>query len=117
MTLGWRLAAQARILFGQPYALRHEMKRNHRMTDEQSNEAQQVTHEARKRLEQNVYFRGRSHVIRIDEKDGTLVLHGNVPSFYLKQVLQTELSGIDGVKEIDNRVDVLWPGLGNRDGD
>ena len=29
------------------------------------------------------------------------------PSFYLKQVLQTLLRNLDGVKQIDNQVDVV----------
>ncbi len=73
-----------------------------------------LTDAARDRLEQSVYFRGRSRVIRIDEHDGTLVLQGRLPSFYLKQLLQTALSGIDGVKRIDNRVEVSWPDAAKR---
>ena len=38
---------------------------------------------------------------------GVLTLQGRVPSFYLKQVLQTTLKGIPGVRRIDNRVDVV----------
>jgi hypothetical protein len=29
-----------------------------------------------------------------------------LPSFYLKQLLQETLQGIEGIKRIDNRVDV-----------
>jgi hypothetical protein len=36
-----------------------------------------------------------------------LVLKGRVPSFYLKQILQTLLSGIQNIRQIDNRVDVI----------
>jgi len=39
--------------------------------------------------------------------DGTLVLEGRVPSFYLKQVLQEQLKSVDGVRRVDNRVDVV----------
>ncbi len=38
---------------------------------------------------------------------GVLTLRGRVPTFYLKQVLQTTLKGIPGVMRIDNRVDVV----------
>lgn len=48
------------------------------------------------------YFRE----ISVDYADHTLILRGQVPSFYLKQVLQTLLTQIDGVSRIDNRVDV-----------
>jgi hypothetical protein len=36
-----------------------------------------------------------------------LTLHGNVPSFYLKQVLQSILKDVPGIERIDNRVDVV----------
>lgn len=45
---------------------------------------------------------------------GTLTLRGRLPSFYLKQVLQTLLCDIEGVELIDNQVDVdSSTGLGN----
>ncbi len=65
--------------------------------------------DARSALEQSPHFRGRSHLVHITEHDGRLVLYGRLPSFYLKQVLQTVLRGVDGVSEVENRVDVLWP--------
>ena len=79
-----------------------------------TNHSRDLASTARDRLEGNAYFRGRSRAIRIDEQDGTLVLNGRLPSFYLKQLLQTVLSGIDGVKRIDNRVEVFWPDAAKR---
>jgi len=38
---------------------------------------------------------------------GVLMLRGRVPTFYLKQVLQSLLKGLEGVERIDNRVDVV----------
>ncbi len=67
-------------------------------------------------LEQLTCFRAPSCVIHIDERDGTLVLSGHLPSFYLKQLLQTTIRGIDGVKEIDNQVSVTWPADRTRSG-
>jgi hypothetical protein len=40
-------------------------------------------------------------------EDDRLVLTGRVASFYLKQVLQTLIRGIESVERIDNRVDVV----------
>ena len=40
-------------------------------------------------------------------KEGTLRLRGCVPSFYMKQVLQTLLKDIDHVTRIVNDVDVV----------
>lgn len=39
--------------------------------------------------------------------DGHLTLRGRVPNFYLKQVLQELLRGIERVKRITNSVDVV----------
>ena len=64
---------------------------------------------ARQVLEQNELFRGRSGLIKIDEHDGVLTLEGRLPSYYLKQMLQTVLQNVDGVKQIDNRVAVDGP--------
>lgn len=46
---------------------------------------------ARSVLESSPLFRGRSQLIQITENDGRLVLEGRLPSYYLKQILQTVL--------------------------
>ncbi len=38
--------------------------------------------------------------------NGILTICGRLPSFYLKQVAQVAVSGIQGVSHIDNRIDV-----------
>ncbi|MGO9115872.1 MAG: BON domain-containing protein [Thermoguttaceae bacterium] len=38
--------------------------------------------------------------------EGVLALRGRVPSFYLKQMAQTLIRGLDGVGEINNRLEV-----------
>ena len=60
-------------------------------------------------LENHCHFRGRTRHIHIEDHAGELVLRGNVPSYYLKQVLQTVLRGIRGVRRIDNQVQVCSP--------
>jgi hypothetical protein len=45
----------------------------------------------------------------MEERDGVLIIRGRVPSFYLKQVLQTALREVDGVRQVDNRVQVASP--------
>ena len=47
--------------------------------------------------------------MNVDEVDGAIVLSGNVPSFYLKQVVQTIAGSVDGVRRLDNRVEVIRP--------
>ena len=38
----------------------------------------------------------------------TLYLYGQVPSFYLKQLAQTAVAGLDGVTQVVNEIEVLW---------
>jgi hypothetical protein len=62
-----------------------------------------------RRLEQHPYFRGRAGKIDVEYRSGTLILSGQLPSFYLKQILQEVLLHEDGVVQIDNRVVVVCP--------
>ena len=39
--------------------------------------------------------------------DSVLILRGRLPTFYLKQILQTMLKDLDGVQQINNQVDVV----------
>ena len=64
---------------------------------------------ARRRLSAHSHFRGRFASIRISCRDGCLKLTGQLPSFYLKQLLQTAVRDIDGVQEIVNDVFVANP--------
>ncbi len=58
-------------------------------------------------LEQHPHFRYRPGTIEAEFYQGTLVLKGRLPSFYLKQLLQEALRQVEGVDTIDNRVDVV----------
>jgi hypothetical protein len=78
-----------------------------RKTEE--NPHSRIVQAAREALENSALFRGRSGQILMDEKEGTLLIQGRLPSFYLKQMLQTILGGVEGIKSIDNRVDVARP--------
>ena len=40
-------------------------------------------------------------------ENGTLIIEGTVPSFYLKQVLSRRLRDLEGVDRIDDRVAVV----------
>jgi osmotically-inducible protein OsmY len=67
----------------------------------------EVTEMVRARLADCCHFAHHWREISCSYEKGVLTLQGRVPSFYLKQVLQTTLKGIPGVKRIDNRVDVV----------
>ena len=45
--------------------------------------------------------------ISLDYADGILTLRGQLPSFYLKQMLQERLRGMERVARIDNQVHVI----------
>jgi hypothetical protein len=64
---------------------------------------------ARALLTRHSHFHGRAEHFRFFEANGVLEVRGCVPSFYLKQVLQTVLSDLDGVCWIDNQVEVVSP--------
>lgn len=40
---------------------------------------------------------------------GSVSLHGQVPSWYLKQVAQEHAMSVDGVERLTNDIQVLWP--------
>ena len=74
-------------------------------------EAMEMTGDVMKRvkgtLSRSCHFTRHWREITCQYKDGVLILRGNVPSFYLKQVLQSILKDTPGVRRIDNRVDVI----------
>ena len=58
-------------------------------------------------LAQSCHFMQHWREITCTYRDGILTLRGTVPSFYLKQVLQSTLMDVQGVRRVDNRVDVI----------
>lgn len=58
-------------------------------------------------LSRSCHFTRHWREITCDYREGVLTLRGSVPSFYLKQVLQSILKDTPGVARIDNRVDVV----------
>jgi hypothetical protein len=68
---------------------------------------------ARDALAAQPYFRGASYPIDIQSFDNVLVVTGRVPSYYLKQLLQSEFSRIEGVQRVENRVEVDYQNLGS----
>jgi osmotically-inducible protein OsmY len=49
------------------------------------------------------------HLISCAFHEGVLTLRGHVSSFHLKQVAQTLIRDVDGVGEINNRLEVAVP--------
>lgn len=67
--------------------------------------AHKVVHEAQGRLDQSSHLFLRH--IECHVEGNTLYLDGKVPSFYLKQTAQSLLKSLDGVKRVDNRLEVV----------
>ena len=65
--------------------------------------------QARTILANHPHFRGRAATFELRECDRVLLVRGQVPSYYLKQVLQSVLRDVSGIRRIDNRVDVVCP--------
>jgi hypothetical protein len=55
------------------------------------------------------HFHGRATRFEFECREEVLIVRGLVPTFYLKQVLQTVLRGLDGIRLIDNQVTVASP--------
>ncbi len=53
-------------------------------------------------FDKNPYLLGSR--LRWELESGTVVLHGTVPSYFLKQMAQETVRTVEGVSEIQNRV-------------
>lgn len=64
----------------------------------------------RERLAQHPHFRGRTSLFAVEMVGETIVLSRCVPSYYLKQLPPQAVKLMPGVVNIDNQVEVAWPG-------
>jgi hypothetical protein len=67
-----------------------------------------VVTKARALVESHEQFAGRGRLIEFQYQGDVLVVRGKLPTFYLKQILQSVLRDLDGVRRIDNQVTVDW---------
>jgi hypothetical protein len=58
-------------------------------------------------VDKHCHFHGRAGGFQFVQQDDVLIVRGQVPSYYLKQVLQTALKDVDGIRWVDNQVDVV----------
>jgi osmotically-inducible protein OsmY len=49
-----------------------------------------------------------SRQVRVEAAEGHVVLKGNVTSFFEKQMAQEAIRRVDGVRMIDNLLEVTW---------
>jgi hypothetical protein len=66
-----------------------------------------IEQQARNLVAKNSHFRCRADGFCYEYCEGALRVRGAVPSFYLKQVLQRVLTGLEGVALINNQVNVI----------
>jgi hypothetical protein len=66
-----------------------------------------IERRAHEALASHGHFRGRAEGFQFENDGGILTVRGRVPSFYLKQVLHTILKRLEGVRKVDNQVDVI----------
>ena len=72
--------------------------------------AEDVVDSANCRLDRHFMFQGHLKALTLGYEKGVLSVTGQLPSFYLKQVLQTALRDLPGVSRVDNRVEVVSKG-------
>jgi osmotically-inducible protein OsmY len=54
--------------------------------------------------------------VSCDYLDGVLFLRGFLPTYYLKQLAQEVIGGLEGVERIDNQIQVVTPIVQSRQG-
>jgi hypothetical protein len=59
------------------------------------------------------YFRGTSYPLSFESFEDVLVISGRVPSFHLKQVLQSEAGRMEGIGRVVNQVVVDYTRFGS----
>jgi osmotically-inducible protein OsmY len=69
---------------------------------------------AERRLSSNPYLALKW--VSCDLFDGVLFLRGCLPTYYLKQLAQEVVGGLEGVERIDNQIQVLAPTFRSRQG-
>ena len=68
---------------------------------------QPIEQRAREIVSQHPHLRGREADFTYEYCEDVLIIRGRVPTYYLKQLLQTVLKGVSGVAYLDNRVEVF----------
>jgi hypothetical protein len=79
--------------------------------DESSDDAKRrtelIVEQAHAIIDAHSLFRGRASQFDFACRNEVLTVRGAVPTFYLKQVLQSALKEVGGVRVIDNQVAVV----------
>lgn len=103
MVSNWRSASIGKVA-KEPWV----MGATQRSMREKECRCDDVVQRARTTVEQHSLFTGRSGLFDFQCSGDVLVVRGHVPTFYLKQVLQSVLKNLDGIRRVDNQVTVDW---------
>jgi osmotically-inducible protein OsmY len=76
-------------------------------------DCEDIAERAQTLIANNLYFRGASYPLSFESYEKVLVVNGCVPSFYLKQLIQSALCGLEGVERVVNEVKVDYGPLGS----
>jgi osmotically-inducible protein OsmY len=57
-------------------------------------------------LQQSPFLSNRR--LRFETQEGCVVLRGTVASYYQKQMAQETLRGLEGIRHIENQLEVAW---------
>lgn len=76
------------------------------MSDNSPESPEALADRARAVIEKQPHFRGANYPLKFESFEKVLLVTGQLPSFYLKQVLQSELMRLSGVARIENQVHV-----------
>lgn len=63
-----------------------------------------LTHRVQETFRQSPYRR--LHLVSTEVRNGVAVLEGRVPSFHIKQVAHCLLSNLEGLRRVENRLEV-----------
>jgi hypothetical protein len=69
--------------------------------------SERIVKQAYSILDTHAHFRGRAANFEVVCEEEILFVRGAVPTFYLKQVLQSVLKDVEGVRKIENDVQVV----------
>jgi hypothetical protein len=83
------------------------MEREGQRSREKTRGGEPVVQRAQAMLNTHIHFRGRAARFEFDFQEDVLIVRGTVPTFYLKQILQRALKDVEGVRLIDNQVQVI----------
>ena len=74
--------------------------------DTEADKVEQITVVAKQRIVHQPHLAVQR--IWCDFEGGRLILRGQVPSFYFKQLAQEAVADLEGVEQVVNEIEVLW---------